>query len=229
MFLIFIALLVVVAAAASAIYLLKPRSAELGAVHGLEPFEHRGLFDHSVNSAEQAQIQQNDQAVERRAAVMKRAASGEIAALLDAHRVNDAKLSREVLDALVEDAAKTPETLKALVSLVASNHGLRANARLAELVIEAWRREPSRRATSETLHIAALSDDATTYQKAVELVIEYSRNGRLPLVSPTELIALAESQYWVLSSEARSSGAGFALKQRIADVRRELTATTSTR
>ena len=229
MFLIFIGLLVVVAAAASAMYLLKPRSAEPGAVNGLEPFEHRGLFDYSVNNAEQAQIQLNQKADDLNAAVMKRAASGEIAALLDAHRLNDAKLSREVLDALVEHAAKIPETLRALVSLVASNEGLRANSRLAELVIEAWRREPNRRATSETLHIAALSDDAATYQKAVELVIEYSRNGRLALVSPTELIALAESQYWVLSSEARSSGAGFALKQRIADVHRELTAATSTR
>ncbi|MEK6299226.1 MAG: hypothetical protein AABO41_00765 [Acidobacteriota bacterium] len=229
MILAFIAILVVLAAAASVMYLLKRNNPDPRCAPALEPPVQRGLFDHSVKNAEQTELLAADEAFERRAALTKRAAAGEAAALLDAHELNDAKLCREVLDALVEQAATRRETLSALVSLVASSNGLRANIRMAELVIEAWKNEPTSRGTADTLHIAALSDDATTYQAAVELVSEYSRSGRLPQVSAADLIALAESQYWVLSSEARSSGAGFALKQRLARVRRELTAATSTR
>lgn len=228
MILIFIAMIVVLAAAASAMYLLKRHTADPSSASAFEPPVQRGLFDHSVKNTEQPELPVAD-AFARRAALTKRAASGEVEALLDARELNDAKLSREVLDALVDQAATQPETLRALVSLVASSDGLRANTRLAELVIEAWKHEPTIRATGDALHIAALSDDAATYQAALELVIGYSRSGRLPQISAADLIALAESQYWVLSSEARSSGAGFALKQRLAGVRRELTAATSTR
>jgi hypothetical protein len=79
------------------------------------------------------------------------------------------------------------------------------------------------------MHIAALSDDAVVYQRAVELAIAYWLKGNLIEFSPEELIELFDSQFWILAPEARRGGAGFALKRKLAGVRRELATTTPAR
>ena len=223
----FIALLLAVAAAA--IYLWQREATDSSSDRALASPVRRGLFDHFSGGPDRAEALEANQAFQARASLKKRASEGDVESLRAAYELADAGLYHEVLEALVEQAATGQETLRALVSQIATSNDLRANIRLAELVIEAWKNEPGRRATAEALHIAALSDDATTYQAAVELAIEYSRSGRLPELSAEDLIALVESQYWALSSDARSSGAGFALKQRLAGVRRELTTAATTR
>jgi hypothetical protein len=45
-------------------------------------------------------------------------------------------------------------------------------------------------------------------------------------LSAGELRALCEAEYWVLSSEARRTGAGFILKHTLAEVCRRLAAST---
>jgi hypothetical protein len=229
MVLIFIALLVALAAAVCAIYLGPRVRSNLSSDRALRPPTPRGLFGHPGENPERAKGEAADEVSRRHSVLTKRASEGDLAALRDAGDLGDAKLCRDLLDLLVEQAATRRETLRALVSEVASSNTLRANIRLAELAIEAWKHEPTQRSTAETLHVAALSDDAQTYQAAVDLAVEYWRNGRLTRLSAEDLIALVESQYWVLSSEARSSGAGFALKQGLAGVRRELTTAASTR
>jgi hypothetical protein len=164
----------------------------------------------------------------RRTMLAERAAGGDIAALTDAHATGDVKLYGEILDALI-DARARQGNLRDLVNHIASNNGLRTNARLAEQVIQSWELAPDRRSTIEMVYIAALSDDAGTYEKAVERAVEAWRNGKLSDFKPEELIALVESQYWELASQARSGGAGHVLKRRLADVRRDLVAATSGR
>lgn len=164
----------------------------------------------------------------RRLTLVERAGAGDTGALSDALATGDAGLYGEVLDALAR-AAERQANLPALVKLIASNNDLRANVGLAERVIESWKLAPGRRSTIEMLHMAALSDDAETYGKAVELALEGWRNGRLSDFRTEELIALVESQYWVLAAETRRGGAGYALKRRLADVRRDLATATPTR
>ena len=48
------------------------------------------------------------------------------------------------------------------------------------------------------------------------------RGEKLKDISPTELRTLFEGEFWVLSSRTRSSGAGFVVKQTLANARREL-------
>jgi hypothetical protein len=72
------------------------------------------------------------------------------------------------------------------------------------------------------LHIAALADDAKNYGRAVELVLMSWRDGTLSDVSARELQALFNSEYWVLSSRIRTSGAGFVLKETLSSANREL-------
>jgi hypothetical protein len=74
------------------------------------------------------------------------------------------------------------------------------------------------------LHVAALSNDAAVYQTAVETALEFWRGGLLSEVSAQELRAILEGEFWILSSPARSSGAGFLLKRALAVARRELKA-----
>lgn len=163
---------------------------------------------------------------EQRQALLERAAQGEREALREAHATGDKSLYDEVLNTLIE-RAESEKAVFALVSYIARSSGdLRVNAKLAERFMEGWKASPSRNNTAEMIHIAALSDDAAIYQKAIETAVRFWREGRLGFMSAEELRALIEGEYWLLAASVRSSGAGFVLKWKLAAVRRELQTTT---
>jgi hypothetical protein len=88
--------------------------------------------------------------------------------------------------------------------------------------IESWKQSPDRTSTAKMLHLAADTDDAETYNSAAELALNVWQEGKLPDVSAAELHSLLNSEYWLLSSRTRSSGAGFILKRTLSRARREL-------
>jgi hypothetical protein len=88
--------------------------------------------------------------------------------------------------------------------------------------IKAFQESPNRTTTTNLLHIAALADDAKNYGRAVELVLMSWRDGTLSDISAHDLQALFNSEYWVLSSRTRTSGAGFVLKETLSSANREL-------
>ncbi len=91
--------------------------------------------------------------------------------------------------------------------------------------IKAFQESANRTTTTNLLHIAALADDAKNYGRAVELVLMSWRDGSLSDLSSRDLQALFNSEYWVLSSRTRTSGAGFVLKETLSSANRELEAT----
>lgn len=91
--------------------------------------------------------------------------------------------------------------------------------------IRAFQESPNRSSTTKLLHAAALSDNAKNYGRAVELVLLSWRDGSLSDLSAQELQSLVNSEYWVLSSQTRTSGAGFVLKQTLSSANQELEAT----
>jgi len=91
--------------------------------------------------------------------------------------------------------------------------------------IHAFQELPNRSSTTKLLHAAALSDNAKTYGRAVDLVLLSWRDGSLSDLSARELQSLINSEYWVLSSQTRTSGAGFVLKQTLSSANRELETT----
>ena len=91
--------------------------------------------------------------------------------------------------------------------------------------IKAFQESPNRNTTANLLHIAALADDAKNFGRAVELVLMSWRDGSLSDVSAHELQSLFNSEYWVLSSRTRTSGAGFVLKETLSSANHELEAT----
>ena len=101
----------------------------------------------------------------------------------------------------------------------------KVDAKLFEQAIEAireYQQSPDRHSTTQLLHIAALSDDAKNYERAIELVLLSWRDGSLADLSAKELQSLFNSEYWVLSSRTRTSGAGFVLKETLSRANREL-------
>jgi hypothetical protein len=95
--------------------------------------------------------------------------------------------------------------------------------------IRAFEQSPDRSSTTKLLHIAALTDDAKNYGRAVDLVLMSWRDGSLADLSAVELQTLINSEYWVLSSRTRTSGAGFVLKDSLATAKRELERTNNSR
>lgn len=88
--------------------------------------------------------------------------------------------------------------------------------------IREYQKSPNRTSTTNLLHVAALSDDAKNYERAIELVLLSWRDGSLADLSAKELQSLFNSEYWVLSSRTRTSGAGFVLKETLSSANREL-------
>jgi len=91
--------------------------------------------------------------------------------------------------------------------------------------IRAFQQLPDRNSTTQLLHVAALTDNAKSYGRAIELVLMSWRDGSLSDISAKDLQTLFNSEYWVLSSRTRTSGAGFVLKQTLANATRELEVT----
>ena len=91
--------------------------------------------------------------------------------------------------------------------------------------IRTFQKSPNRSSTAKLLHVTALADDAKNFGRAIELVLMSWRDGSLADISAKDLQTLFNSEYWVLSSRTRTSGAGFVLKRTLSNANRELETT----
>jgi len=153
-------------------------------------------------------------------AVIDGATKGDRTALSQAHALNDSALYEEVLNLFIAQIDSEPKLLS-LVSHVTRTE-LPVTKALAQRSIDYWKDSPDKHSTAKMLHLAALSDDAETFRNAVELALNSWRNGKVPDLSAVELQSLINGEFWVLSSNTRSSGAGFVLKRTLATAKREL-------
>lgn len=185
------------------------------------PPNARGLFE-AESSPETDQAERLALAAGQRDELIKEAGSGNRAALDKAHKSGDAELYNLVLAELVRLSDSDPKLLS-LMSYVSQNE-LPVNRILIDAVLDSWRAAPDRSGTAKALHFAALSDDPDIYRGAIESVLQLWRAAKLSDISPVELRALFDGEFWVLSSRSRSSGAGFVLKRTLDGARRELEA-----
>lgn len=186
-----------------------------------------GLFHDEAENQKQLAIAAEAAAKEERARLLARASEGERGALVDAHAYGVAALYDEVLNRLVDEADSDKKVLVLVSYMTRETPALPVNKRLAEKFMEAWKTSPDRGSTAKMLHVLALADDASLYQKAVETALEFWREQKIRDLSAEELRSLAESEYWILSQTERSSGSGFLLKLKLAALRRELKRHTS--
>jgi hypothetical protein len=215
----------ILALLAIAIYFWQKPASSIEA-EALPPAPGRGLFIDSTmddQATALARTEADQQAsVVKRAELFERAKGGDKSVLQEAQNTGNADLYVEVLDLLIAGADSDPRLLS-LISYISRNE-LRGNKKLAERMIDSYKRAPDRNSTAKALHIAALSDNATVYQSAVEAALELWRDGHLSEISRSELRSILEGEFWILSSPTRSSGAGFLLKRALADARNELEA-----
>jgi hypothetical protein len=184
------------------------------------PPNARGLFAEETSTAQTNQL--SIAAAELAESLIARAQKGERSVLADAHQTNDLNLYHRVLDELAQRADSDPKLI-ALMSYIAQND-LPVNDSLAHAVLDSWKQSPDRSGTARALHFAALSNNAELFGTAVKSALGFWREEKLGDISAAELRALFDGEFWVLSSGARSSGAGFILKQTLASARRELEA-----
>ncbi len=194
-------------------------------IETLQPAPGRALFHEGTPSgraiaAAEAEAQKLADAQKWHGELLDRAKAGDKTTLQETQ--NNRKIYEEVLGALVANA-HTDGALLSLVSYVTRND-LRVTRELAEKFIASLSANPDRGSVAKMLHIAALSDDATLYQKAAETALESWRKGHLAGVDSRELRSILEGEFWILSATTRSSGAGFLLKRALAGARRELDA-----
>ena len=185
------------------------------------PPNARGLFE-AESSSETAESEQLASSDRQREELIRAAGNGDRSALDEAHLSSDAELYDLVLAEFVRVSDSDPKLLS-LMSHVSQNE-LPVNRSLAEAVLASWRAAPDRSGTARSLHFAALSDDADIYRGAVECGLQLWREAKLGDISPVELRALFDGEFWILSSRSRSSGAGFVLKRTLDGARRELEA-----
>ncbi len=221
------------AAISYAIYCWQRTSSNENAGHALPPPppRSRGLFGDEHSDAQLAARLREAEALERRSeqreVLLERAAQGDKAVLAEAYATGNKALYDEVLSALVLRAGDNYKQLFALVSYITRNDQLRVNARLAESFLETWKTSTNRSSVAVLLHIAAIADDASVYQRAVETARQFWRDNQLPGVSAEELRAVIDGEYWLLSQSVRGSGEGFVLKRKLAKLRQELSRASS--
>ena len=205
----------------------KRSSSDVEASSQLPPPPRRGLFDTAAVGGPVGDSPTHPDAEARRRyanGLRERAAAGDLTSLDDAHLSADADLYREVLAALSRHYRDDAGKLCELASHISGRRELRADSSFAEALLAAWKASPDLISVADMLRIAALSDDATVYQRAVEAVLEYWEDGRLPEFTAEALGRLFESEYWLLGASAKRSGAGFVLKETLGGVRRRLSA-----
>lgn len=183
-------------------------------------FAPRGLFD-DAEAPDGDEARENAKEI-RAGELRERAAGGDLGALREASESGDPALYRFVLDGLVGRSAGDAGELRRLSAFIARGNGLRSSPELAEMLLGEWRRAPAPESTADLLRVSALSDDAGTFGRAVEEVLQLWEDGGLEGVGAETLRSLFEAEYWLLSSEAKRSGGGFVLKQKLADARRRL-------
>jgi flagellar motility protein MotE (MotC chaperone) len=202
----------------------KPASST--AAEALRPPPGRGLFMDDTPGGQDVALARTEADSEattaKRTELIERAKGGEKPVLQEATSTKEADLYEEVLNLLVA-GADSDSKLLSLVSYV-TRHELRVNKKLAERVMDSYKKAPDRNSTAKMVHVAALSDDAAVYQSALEAALKFWRDGHPSEISPRELRTILEGEFWILSSPTRSSGSGFLLKQALAAARRELDA-----
>lgn len=211
------------AAVSFVIYRTKRRSFITEAEQGFFPGRPRGLFDEQTSQVAPRQLDGvRDELVEHARRLHERAASGELETLREAWATGDRKLYDEVLGALLKRDTSSENILRVAEHVIRSNDGLRANDLLAGAMLTLWRISAEGVRAADLLRVAALSDDARFFGDVVEELVVAVERGRLDARAAGELRVLFESEHWVLSSEALRSGAGFMLKQQLAEARRRL-------
>ncbi len=215
-------ILLILAAVASLSYFINRRKSLPQATQDLFdlPTNNRSLFapdeeELSLWQKEQDEKLQAEKQAELRQDLLTRAEIKDYNTLLEAKTFGDSRLYDELFKLLMRiDSDK-------LADFVTRN-GLPVNADLVELSLKKLKARPSLDNLVKFLHLSALTNSAEVYLSAIETTKILWNEKQLGDISAERLVEILESHYWLLAGEARVSGAGYLLKEKLASVRREI-------
>lgn len=223
MILLFIFFLLISATAASVAFFVTRRK-ELPPTKPQETFNppptYRSLFEPDEEELRQWQKEQDEKAqaekeAELRLDLLNRAEKSDFNSLLEAKVYGNARLYDEVFQILLRNDADK------LTDFVIKN-GLTANADLVELSAKKLSENPNLDSLLKLVRLSTQTNSAENFLQTIETTIELWKEKRLLEISGEKLIEIFESHYWLLASEARVSGAGYLIKERMTSVRREI-------
>jgi hypothetical protein len=182
--------------------------------------------EYEAEAIRHEEAEAKERAREKRRRLRERAGMSDVTVLDEAHDTGDPDFYRDALRRLIAATGGEPKGLHAISRYIVESGTLRSSREFAQTMIEQLSRSLDRQSLTEMLYLAALCDDAATFQTAVDLMVKKWREGKLKNLSAKELLTTTESAYWLIASEERDSGSSFLIKQAIANVRRELAAAT---
>ena len=154
----------------------------------------------------------------RREEILNLASQGDFSALELAS--NSPQLYAEAVDVLAARTGTGP-----LTDFILNQSDLRTTPSLAMAVIDQWAARPDRSGLASMLHVAALTNLPEMVRTAVREAAEAYQSGRLTNVSPKEMAAVIEGEYWELNPDSRGTAEGAALKLYIQRIQSALVAT----
>lgn len=144
--------------------------------------------------------------------ILARAETEDFNALIEAKDFEIGLYDRALTELALRSDAEKLSSLGAFIEA----RKLPTNTALVERFREVLENSFARKDAIRFLHFAALSGSAQTFFDSVEIVIQMCREDRLTDFAQTDLVQLAESQFWLLPQAEKTSGAGFLLKQKLA-------------
>src|SRR5262245_39605970 len=129
-----------------------------------------GLFAerHAEEMKSLAQAEEQRRVQEERRRLLGRADEGDKTALDEAGMRGDAAFYREILRTLVARAEGDEEALRSIAEYIIDSCALRSSGEFAVMMIERLSAALDQRSLVCMLHLAALSDDAAIFERAVE-------------------------------------------------------------
>lgn len=181
-----------------------------------QPIQYKSIF--APSEEEIRAFEADDKAKQHemlRQKILARAETGDFNALIEA---KDFEI--EFYDRVLKELTLRCDSEKfvSLGSFIEENE-LPANVAFIERFQDALKNSLEKRDAIRFLHFAALSQSAQIFFDSVETVMEMCREDRLKDFNQSNLIQLAESQFWLLPPAEKTSGAGFLLKQELAKLR----------
>lgn len=190
----------------------------------LESARFSGLFAPAARDlARLEQEKHHRQFAEQREKLLTWATLVDFSSLNNRPVLEDKKLFEKSWEDAVEiltGRTRSVEDVRLLTSFCLDNE-INVNASLVNSFHKIWAESPDALTTSEMFRLAANVNDAELFLDVLIEAERFVKTNELPEISAAELSELAESHYWLLSQPIRSSGAGFLIKQKMADLRRE--------
>ncbi|MGI8555207.1 MAG: hypothetical protein ACR2LT_02475 [Pyrinomonadaceae bacterium] len=182
---------------------------------------YRSLFapdDEEIREFERTEKARDEKqsAESRRQSMLSRAAANDLAVLNESKA--DSDLYGEILNCLFQNA-DSDEKISSLAVFILRN-GLVSNAAIVEKFAAVWQKNPDKISTINYLELAARSGSAKVYLNALESVADEKEN--LSSLKEADLIMLAEADFRLLPENEISSGAGFLVKEKIAQMKNEI-------